>query len=146
MINKRLLIKNLLGHSDENSFYDRKRFIDLSSTEGKAKFLKLVCALANSNPKNSAFIVIGVEDDSRKIVGVDFFDDSRIQNLVNAFLDNAPNITYENIIFPELPENKVVGLVTVSSSGKICSLHKGIWKYPAGIIFYREGSNSKPKR
>ncbi|ATA94116.1 ATP-binding protein [Capnocytophaga canimorsus] len=145
MINKRLLIKNLLGHSDENSFYDRKRFIDLSSTEGKAKFLKLVCALANSNPKNSAFIVIGVEDDSRKIVGVDFFDDSRIQNLVNAFLDNAPNITYENIIFPELPENKVVGLVTVSSSGKICSLHKGIWKYPAGIIFYREGSNSKPK-
>ncbi len=143
MINKRLLIKNLLGHSDENSFYDRKQFIDLSSKEGKAKFLKIVCALANSNPQNKAFVVIGVEDETREIVGVDFFDDSRIQNLVNAYLENPPTITYENIIFPYLPENKVVGLVTVESSQKICSLAKGIWKYSKGTIFKREGSNSK---
>lgn len=143
MINKRLLIKNLLGHSDENSFYDRKRFIDLSNKEGKAKFLKIVCALANSNPFNKAFIIIGVEDESRAIVGIDFFDDSRIQNLVNAYLENPPTITYENIIFPDLPENKVIGLVTVCSSQKICSLSKGIWKYSKGTIFKREGSNSK---
>ncbi|MDO5105337.1 DUF5929 domain-containing protein [Capnocytophaga sp.] len=143
MINKRLLIKNLLGHSDENSFYDRKRFIDWSSKEGKAKFLKIVCALANSNPQNKAFIIIGVEDESREILGVDFFDDSRIQNLINAYLENPPVVTYENIIFPDLPEHKVVGLVIVESSQKICSLSKGIWKYPKGTIFKREGSNSK---
>lgn len=143
MINKRLLIKNLLGHSDENSFYDRKRFIDLTNKEGKAKFLKVVCALANSNPNNKAFIITGVEDESREIVGTDFFDDSRIQNLINSYLDNAPAITYENIIFPDLPNDKVVGLVTVNSSQQICSLSKGIWKYPKGTIFRREGSNSK---
>ncbi|MFK8271781.1 ATP-binding protein [Capnocytophaga stomatis] len=143
MVNKRLLIKNLLGHSDENSFYDRKRFIDLNSREGKAKFLKIICALANSNPYNKAFIIIGVEDESREIVGVDFFDDSRIQNLINSYLHNAPSITYENIIFPDLPNDKVVGLVTVTSSQKICSLSKGIWKYSKDTIFKREGSNSK---
>ena len=33
---------------------------------------------------------------------VDFFDDSKIQNLVNAYLKNPPNITYENILFPLL--------------------------------------------
>lgn len=145
MINKRLLVKNLLAHNDENSFYDKKRFISIGEREGKAKFLKHVCALANSNPNNNSFIVIGVEDEDNKIVGVDFFDDSKIQNLVNAYLDNPPLIAYENIPFPNLPEGKVVGLVTIRSNGKICSLRKNIWKYYGGAVFFREGSISLPK-
>ncbi|MGB5553679.1 MAG: ATP-binding protein [Flavobacteriaceae bacterium] len=145
MINKRLLVKNLLAHNDENSFYDKKRFIDIGQREGKGKFLKHVCALANSNPKNNSFIVIGVEDEDNKIVGVDFFDDSKIQNLVNAYLDNPPLISYENIPFPHLPEGKVVGLVTIKSNGKVCALRKNIWKYYGGSVFFREGSISLPK-
>ncbi len=145
MINKRLLVKNLLAHNDENSFYDKKRFISIGEKEGKAKFLKHVCALANSNPNNNSFIVIGVEDEDNKIVGVDFFDDSKIQNLVNAYLDNPPKISYENIPFPHLPEGKVVGLVTIASNGKICALRKNIWKYYGGAVFFREGSISLPK-
>ncbi len=145
MINKRLLVKNLLAHNDENSFYDKKRFIAIGEKEGKAKFLKHVCALANSNPNNNSFIVVGVEDTDNEIVGVDFFDDSKIQNLVNAYLDHPPLISYENIPFPHLPEGKVVGLVTIRSSGKICSLRKNIWKYYGGSVFFREGSISLPK-
>ncbi len=145
MINKRLLIKNLLAHSDENSFYDKKRFIDIGQKEGKAKFLKHVCALANSNPSNRSYIVVGVEDADNTIMGVDFFDDSKIQNLVNAYLENPPLITYENVHFPHLPEGKVVGLVTIASSGRICALRKNIWKYYGGTVFFREGSVSKPQ-
>lgn len=145
MINKRLLVKNLLAHNDENSFYDKKRFIDIGQKEGKAKFLKHVCALANSNPQNNSFIVIGIEDEDNEIVGVDFFDDSKIQNLVNAYLDNPPRITYENIPFPHLPMGKVVGLVTIKSNGKVCSLRKNIWKYYGGSVFFRDGSISMPK-
>src|SRR5210317_2411839 len=104
MINKRLLVKSLLSHNGENSFYDKKSMINIGTKEGKAKFLKHVCALANSNPKNNSFIVIGVEDRDNAIVGVDFFDDSKIQNLVNAYLDNPPIVSYENIPFPHLPE------------------------------------------
>lgn len=145
MINKRLLVKNLLAHNDENSFYDKKRFIDIGQREGKAKFLKHVCALANSNPKNNSYIVLGVEDEDNRIVGVDFFDDSKIQNLVNAYLNNPPTISYENIPFPHLPDGKVVGLVTIRSNGKVCSLRKNIWKYYGGTVFFREGSISLPK-
>lgn len=145
MINKRLLIKNLLAHNDENSFYDKKRFIDIGQKEGKAKFLKHVCALANSNPNNRSYIVIGVEDEDNEILGVDFFDDSKIQNLVNAYLENPPRITYENVLFPQLPEGKVVGLVTITSSGAICALRRNIWKYYGGAVFFREGSVSLPK-
>ena len=145
MINKRLLVKNLLAHHGENSFYDKKRRIDIATKEGKAKFLKHVCALANSNPNNNAYILIGVEDQNNEVVGVDFFDDSRIQNLVNAYLNHPPQIIYENILFPALPPGKVVGLVTIRSLGAVCSLRKNIWKYWGGTVFIREGSISLPK-
>ncbi len=145
MINKRLLIKNLLAHNDESSFYDKKRKIDLGTKEGKAKFLKHICALSNSNPANNSFIVIGVEDEGNEINGVDFFDDSKIQNLVNAYLNNPPLISYENVMFPHLPNDKVVGLVTIRPTGEITSLRKNIWKYWGGSIFLRDGSISMPK-
>lgn len=145
MINKRLLIKNLLAHNDESSFYDKKRKIDLGSKEGKAKFLKHICALSNSNPKNNSFIVVGVEDETNEIRGVDFFDDSKLQNLVNAYLTNPPLISYENVMFPHLPADKVVGLVTIRPTGEITSLRKNIWKYWGGSIFLRDGSISMPK-
>ncbi|MGB5418205.1 ATP-binding protein [Algibacter sp.] len=145
MINKRLLIKHLLAHNDENSFYDKKREIDISHKEGKAKFLKHICALSNSNPKNNSFIVIGVEDEDNNIIGVDFFDDSKIQNLINAYLSHPPIVQYENIPFPHLPDHKVVGLVTIRPTGKITSLRKNIWKYYGGSVFFRDGSMSMPK-
>ena len=146
MINKRLLIKNLLAHNDENSFYDKKRQLNIGEKEGKAKFLKHICALSNSNPENNSYIVIGVEDEDSKIVGIDFFDDSKIQNLINAYLSNPPIISYENIPFPHLPDHLVVGLVTIRPNhGKICSFRKNIWKYYGGSVFLRDGSISMPK-
>lgn len=147
MINKRLLIKNLLAHNDENSFYDKKRQINISEKEGKAKFLKHICALSNSNPKNNSYIIIGIDDPSNEIIGVDFFDDSKIQNLINAYLEYPPVIQYENIPFPHLSNDKVVGLVTIraKSTNTITALRKNIWKYYGGSVFFREGSTSVPR-
>lgn len=144
MINKRLLIKNLLAHNDESSFYDKKRQLNLHSREGKAKFLKHICALSNSNPSNNSYIVVGVEDHDNEIVGDDFFDDSRIQNLVNAFLEHPPKIQYENVPFPSLPKDRVVGLVTIRPNNKTSYFRKGIHTIPANSIFIRRGSNSVP--
>src|SRR5690606_39246777 len=145
MINKRFLIKHLLAHNDENRFYDKKLKIDISQKEGKAKFLKHICAHSNSNPKNNSYIVIGVDDTDNTIVGVDFFDDSKIQNLINAYLTNPPIGQYEIIPFPHLPDHKVVGLITVRPAGRLTSLSKNIWKYYGGSLFFRAGSMSMPK-
>lgn len=144
MINKRLLIKNLLAHNDESSFYDKKRQLNLHSREGKAKFLKHICALSNSNPTNNSYIVVGVEDQDNTIVGDDFFDDSRIQNLVNAYLENPPKIQYENVPFPNLPKDKVIGLVTIKPKNKISFFKKGIHTIVANGVFIRRGSNTIP--
>lgn len=144
MINKRLLIKNLLAHHDENSFYDKKRQLNLHKKEGKAKFLKHICALSNSNPVNNSYILVGVEDETNEIVGDDFFDDSRIQNLVNAYLENPPKIQYENIPFPNLEKSKVVGLVTIKPKSKTSYFKKNIYTIPAKTAFVRIGSISMP--
>ncbi|WP_300564968.1 ATP-binding protein [Flavobacterium sp.] len=144
MINKRLLIKNLLAHNDECSFYDKKRQLNLHTREGKAKFLKHICALSNSNPNNNSYIVVGVEDQDNEIVGDDFFDDSRIQNLVNAFLENPPKIQYENVPFPNLPKDKVIGLVTIKPNHKTSFFKKGIHTIVANTTFVRVGSNTSP--
>ncbi len=144
MINKRLLIKNLLSHNDENSFYDKKQKLSLNTKDGKAKFLKHICALSNSNPENNSYIVVGIDDEENNIIGVDFFDDSKIQNLINAYLKNPPKIEYENVPFPTLPRYKVVGLVTIYPNNKVTSLLKNAWKYKKESIFYRRGSNSMP--
>jgi hypothetical protein len=144
MINRRLLIKNLLTHNDENSFYDKKRQLNLHNKEGKAKFLKHICALSNANPKNNSFIVVGVEDEGNKLTGADFFDDSKIQNLVNAYLAHPPLIQYENVPFPTLPKNKVIGLVTIKPkvTSEISSFKKSIFKYYSSYTYKRIGSNS----
>ncbi|MFE3848277.1 ATP-binding protein [Flavobacterium sp. LB3P45] len=144
MINKRILIKNLLAHNDESSFYDKKRQLNLHTREGKAKFLKHICALSNSNPANNSYIVVGVEDQDNAIVGDDFFDDSRIQNLVNAFLENPPTIQYENVPFPNLPKDKVIGLVTIKPKSKTSYFKKGIHTISAKSVFMRRGSNTMP--
>ena len=124
MINKRLLIKNLLAHHTENSFFDKKQQLNLHTLEGKAKFLKHVCSLSNSNPYNQSFILVGIEDEKNTIMGIDFYDDSHIQNLINAYLENPPQIQYENVIFPHLENGMVVGLVTIFPKKGKCYFKK----------------------
>ena len=54
---------------------------------------------------------------------------------------------YENIPFPHLSDDKVVGLVTIRAkeNEEITSLRKNIWKYYGGSVFFRDGSMSMPK-
>jgi hypothetical protein len=144
MINKRLLVKNLLAYQSENTFFDKKRQLNLHTLEGKAKFLKHICALSNSNFFNLSYIIVGVEDQNNEIVGDDFFDDSTIQNLVNAYLVNPPSIQYENILFHHLINGKMVGLVSIKSKKKVCYFHKNIYTIPKDTVYKRLGSNSIP--
>lgn len=144
MINKRLLVKNLLAYQSENTFFDKKRQLNLHTLEGKAKFLKHICALSNSNFFNLSYLIVGIEDQNNEIVGDDFFDDSSIQNLVNAYLVNPPLILYENILFHPLINGKMVGLISIKSKKKVCYFLKNIYTISKDTIYKRLGSNSIP--
>ncbi len=144
MLNKRLLIKNLLSHNDENTFYDKKESLDLNTHEGKTKFLKHVCALSNSNPGNNSYLIIGVTDETNEIKGFELVDDSKVQNLVKANLSNPPLVKYENIYFPHLSKNKAVGLLTITPESNQTAFKKTMGKVFSGTCYYRKGSNSIP--
>jgi hypothetical protein len=85
-----------------------------------------------------------VEDHDNAIVGDDFFDDSRIQNLVNAYLEHPPKIQYENIQFPNLSKDKVIGLVTIQPNKTVSFFKKGIHTIANQSVFVRIGSNTQP--
>jgi hypothetical protein len=64
--------------------------------------------------------------------------------LVNAYLENPPKIQYENVPFPNLSSNKVVGLVTIKPNGKVSKFKKNIHTILANSTFIRVGSNTMP--
>jgi hypothetical protein len=64
--------------------------------------------------------------------------------LVNAFLENPPKIQYENVPFPNLPKDKVVGLVTIKPKSKTSYFKKGIHTIVANSFYERKGSNTSP--
>lgn len=143
MINKRHLIKNIISHNDECTFFDKKDSIDIRSEKGKAKFLKHICALSNSNPENDSFLIVGISNDN-EIVGTTFIDDADIQNIINSTLQSAPLIKYENISFPNLPKDKCVGILTIKSNSLITTFSKKIGGIEIGTIYHRVGSKSEP--
>lgn len=143
MTNKRLLIKYILSNNDECSFFDKKVSIDIKSEKGKAKLLKHICALSNSNPENDSFIVVGVSNDN-EIIGTCFIDDADIQNILHSGLKNPPSVIYENISFPNVPKNKSVGILTIRNRSSISSFLKRIDTIESGTVYHRIGSKSVP--
>jgi hypothetical protein len=79
-----------------------------------------------------------------KLQAMIFLTIGRIQNLINAYLENPPKIQYENVPFPNLPKDKVVGLVTIRSNSKVSAFKKGIYTIPSRSVFVRRLSNSIP--
>ena len=63
---------------------------------------------------------------------------------MNAFLENPPQIQYENVPFPNLPKDKVIGLVTIKPNPKTSYFKKGIHTILANTVFIRRGSNTLP--
>jgi hypothetical protein len=63
---------------------------------------------------------------------------------VNAYLENPPKIQYENVPFPNLPKEKVVGLVTIKPKSKTSYFKKGIHTILTNSVFVRKGSNTSP--
>jgi hypothetical protein len=68
---------------EESANLEFKEKIDLESKEGKAKFLKEMLALANSAVDRS-HLVIGVEDKTKRLVGVNGITDERLQQVIAA--------------------------------------------------------------
>lgn len=143
MIDKRKLIREILRYNpSENSFFDLKEDIDLSNSKAKAKFLKHISGLSNSNQSNNSYLIFGIENKTRNILGLNWRDDALFQDLIRNNLNNPPRISYDNVIFPDLPHDKFVGLLTIFPNRKHTTFKNSLSKISKGSRFFRYGSQT----
>ncbi len=107
---------DLLLKADEGINIDFKQKIDIDTDAGKAKFIKIFLALANS-PVKPSFIVLGVDDKkkekgrARQVVGAqEDIGEERLQNLVNSYCTPPISFTFKHLEHP----NGYVGIINIT--------------------------------
>ncbi|MDN3653605.1 ATP-binding protein [Thalassotalea ponticola] len=143
MLNRNKLLQLSLSEiPSETEYLDYKQQIDITSESGRAKLIRLICAMNNSNPNAHSFIFVGIGDD-KTIIGVPFLDDAKFQNAVKGFISNCPKLSYENINFNDTAPEKFIGIITIYPSENISYVAKNIWKLKEGDKFIRRGSTTE---
>lgn len=129
MLNRRKLIQVVLSEiPSETEYLDYKREINITSEPGRAKLLRLICAMNNSNPNGRSFIFVGI-DDSKELVGTSFLDDAVFQNAIAGFIKNCPKITYENVNISSLGIDRFIGVISIYPNGIGSEICKNIFDY-----------------
>jgi len=143
VLNRKKLVQLSLSEiPSETEYIDYKRQIDLTSISGRAKLIRLICAMNNSNPNGQSFIFVGIDDD-KSIVGTSFLDDANFQNSVKEYISNSPKLSYENVNFKELAPDEFIGIITIYPSEAESYISKNIWTLKEGDKFIRRGSTTE---
>lgn len=141
LINRRKLIRILLELGGERPYFELKQELDLASDLGKSKLVRAVCALANSSPNNTAYIVVGIENGTNRILGALPIDDQRFQQIIRTYLDPAPVILYENVA---TESGMNLGLLSIRRGSRAVRLAKDTGELKKGSFFVRCGSECLP--
>ncbi|NIY91157.1 ATP-binding protein [Vibrio diazotrophicus] len=142
MLNRRKLIQLALSEvPSETEYLDYKQEINLSSEAGRAKLLRIICAMSNSNPTGRSFIFVGISD-SKELIGTSFIDDADFQNAIKGYISNCPKVIYENVSVSSLASNKFIGIISIYPNGNLSEICKKIWKLKPGDRFLRRGSST----
>lgn len=101
---------------EEGTKLDFKLRLELYYETGKKELTKDICAIANSSG-GRGYIVVGIEDKSKKIIGLqedDMFKEEQIQQIVTTRCE--PPIPIE-VDFVEI-KNKKVGVISIYDGGQ----------------------------
>lgn len=119
---------------NEGPKLDFKAQLDLTTESGKKELAKDVLAIANSQG-GRGHILIGVEDRSKAIIGIDpeSYSEERIQQIVSNRCEPPLSIRYETVHI----KDKSVGVITIFYSNK-----KPHQMYQTGAFYVRRGSTT----
>lgn len=122
----------------EGTKLDFKQKIDLEVESGRKELAKDVCAIANSRG-GRGYIVIGIEDKTKRIVGVEGrgYDEEQIQQIVSSRTEPPIPIAYEVIQY----EDKNIGVITIYDGGQ-----KPYQLRETGAFHIRRGSTTDTMR
>lgn len=136
-----ILLERLLysGEGDALDFKLQQYPFESADDDSKSSLLKDILAFANSWRATTAYIVIGVRDGSKEIVGLDSeIDDSRLQQFVNAKVNRAIQFSYRSVDF----RGNRLGLFTIPRQTRPFFSPKGFGKVKANTVYVRRGSST----
>jgi predicted HTH transcriptional regulator len=123
---------------DEGTKLDFKQKIDLDFESGRKELAKDVCAIANSRG-GRGYIIIGVEDKTKKVVGIEgkAYNEEQIQQIISSRIEPPIPVVYEHVQF----EDKIIGVITIYDGGQ-----KPYQLRESGAFYIRRGSTTDTMR
>lgn len=97
---------------EEGTKLDFKLKLDLWSEGGKKEFAKDICAIANSRGAGRGYIIVGVRDKTKEIVGLkdeDMFREEAVQQIIATRCEPPIPINVEFTIL----DNKKIAIITI---------------------------------
>ncbi|WP_186178597.1 AlbA family DNA-binding domain-containing protein [Burkholderia gladioli] len=135
------LIERLLysGEGDTLDFKLQQYPFEGADDDNRSSLLKDILAFANGWRTVTAYILIGVRDGSKEIVGLDKdIDDSRLQQFVNGKVNRPIQFGYRSLEF----RGKKLGLFTIPPQDRPFYSMKAFGKVKAGTVYVRRGSST----
>lgn len=117
---------------------DFKQNIQIESDSGRKELAKDICAIANSKG-GRGYLIIGVEDKTKKVLGVEGFSysEEKIQQIISSRIDPPVPISLEVIQY----ENKEVAIINIYDGPQ-----KPYQLRDNGAFYIRRGSTNDTMR
>jgi hypothetical protein len=114
---------------------------DLQTREGMAAFVKCVSAIANAPGKEVGYIILGISDTDRTLVGIDphLLEEETLQHLVAAYADPPFKLSY--VVRP-LHQHYLGVIAIPPSKQKPHLINKTIHTLHEGTCYTRRGSTT----
>ena len=129
---------SILLKRDEGTKLDFKQKIDISMESGKKELAKDICAIANSRG-GRGYIIIGVEDKTKKIIGINVceFKEEQFQQIISSRCEPPIPIAIEFVIY----QSKNLAIITIYDGGQ-----KPYQLRENGAFYIRRGSTTDTMR
>ena len=112
-MNDRQLLNELLKQQESNELDFKSEPYNLSNDNGRSKFIKDIIAMANTPRSDSAYILVGVLEQSGKVVRVtgvtEHPDESELGRIVVGKVVPTPRFTYRQVPYGDLE----IGLIEI---------------------------------
>ncbi|MBX4263544.1 AlbA family DNA-binding domain-containing protein [Clostridium estertheticum] len=129
---------SILLKRDEGTKLDYKQKIDILIESGKKELAKDVSAIANSRG-GRGYIIIGVEDKTRRIIGIDAneFKEEQIQQIISSRCEPPIPVSIDFIVY----QSKNLAIITIYDGGQ-----KPYQLRENGAFYIRRGSTTDTMR
>ncbi|MGH4118294.1 AlbA family DNA-binding domain-containing protein [Clostridium sp.] len=129
---------SLLLKRDEGTKLDFKQKIDIVIESGKKELAKDICAIANSRG-GRGYLVIGVEDKTKKVIGIDTseFKEEQLQQIISSRCEPPIPISIEFVVY----QSKTLAILTIYDGGQ-----KPYQLRENGAFYIRRGSTTDTMR